>query len=163
MLPLSLLLIDRKGVPASVLMAMAALESNNGKSQLSSKYNNYFGIKAKTGQNAAILPTKEIIKGKEVTINQAFAAYSSPSQSAKAFVSLLNSPIYKEALKAKGTQNIIREIVKSGYATANPDIYASLAMQAYSRYNSNKYKVFAAVALPIAVITAIIVSQNKGN
>lgn len=37
--------MERSGIPASVTMAQAVLESGWGRSTLSSKYNNYFGIK----------------------------------------------------------------------------------------------------------------------
>ena len=45
--------MGRSGIPASIKMAQALLESNNGNSQLAHKSNNHFGIKCKsnwTGQ-----------------------------------------------------------------------------------------------------------------
>ena len=37
--------MERTGVPASIKLAQGILESNSGRSELSSKYNNHFGIK----------------------------------------------------------------------------------------------------------------------
>lgn len=41
--------MNRSGIPASIKMAQACLESANGNSELSRKSNNHFGIKCKTG------------------------------------------------------------------------------------------------------------------
>ena len=51
----------KSGVLPSVTISQAILESNCGKSELSAKYNNYFGIKASVGWNGKIatFSTKE--------------------------------------------------------------------------------------------------------
>ena len=51
----------KNGVLPSVTISQAILESNWGKSELSAKYNNYFGIKASAGWNGKIatFSTKE--------------------------------------------------------------------------------------------------------
>lgn len=41
--------MGRSGIPASIKMAQAILESGNGNSELSRKSNNHFGIKCKSG------------------------------------------------------------------------------------------------------------------
>jgi hypothetical protein len=41
--------MGRSGIPASIKMAQAVLESGNGNSELARKSNNHFGIKCKTG------------------------------------------------------------------------------------------------------------------
>ena len=40
--------MNRSGIPASITMAQACLESANGNSELSRKSNNHFGIKCKS-------------------------------------------------------------------------------------------------------------------
>ena len=40
--------MHRSGIPASITMAQACLESDNGNSELSKKSNNHFGIKCKS-------------------------------------------------------------------------------------------------------------------
>ena len=40
--------MQRTGIPASITLAQACLESGNGNSQLSKKSNNHFGIKCKS-------------------------------------------------------------------------------------------------------------------
>jgi flagellum-specific peptidoglycan hydrolase FlgJ len=47
------------GVPASVTIAQAALESGWGKSQLATICNNYFGVKAREGEAYREFPTTE--------------------------------------------------------------------------------------------------------
>lgn len=162
MLPISLLLINKKGVPAEVIMAMAALESGNGKSQLSKNQNNYFGIKARSGQSGHTYPTKEIINGKEVTINANFAVYKSPTESAQAFVNLLNNSRYRDALKEKGTKAIIKKIVASGYATMDPETYANAAIGAFNADKQNKIKILTVAALPLLLLSLIFVLPKKG-
>ncbi len=48
---LAILEMQRTGVPASITLAQACLESSNGNSDLSRKSNNHFGIKCKTTWN----------------------------------------------------------------------------------------------------------------
>ncbi len=67
--------MGRSGIPASIKMAQAVLESGNGNSELSRKSNNHFGIKCKTGW-----------KGKRVFYddderNECFRAYNSVEES----------------------------------------------------------------------------------
>lgn len=60
------------GVPASLTLAQAALESNWGKSKLATESKNLFGIKNKRGKN---YKTKEFIRGNWYTVNAPFAVY----------------------------------------------------------------------------------------
>src|SRR5690606_17940925 len=45
--------MGRSGIPASIKMAQAVLESGNGNSELSRKSNNHFGIKCKSNWKGA--------------------------------------------------------------------------------------------------------------
>ena len=76
------------GVPASVTLAQAALETGWGSSTLSSKYNNYFGIKCnKTNhspyQNGCVdmLTTEYDASGRPYQIVDTFRTYSSVANS----------------------------------------------------------------------------------
>lgn len=102
------------------IIAAAALESGMGTSQLASKYNNFFGRKPeKTWKGKSIvLPTKEFIQGKWVTINQPFKWYDSPEQGFKDYVRLLTlSKRYAKVPLQKTAADQFKEIQAAGYAT----------------------------------------------
>ena len=79
----------KSGVLPSVTISQAILESNCGKSELSAKYNNYFGIKASVGWNGKIatFSTKENYND---TIKANFRAYDSLEESVNDFGNFLN-------------------------------------------------------------------------
>lgn len=63
------------GFPVGVAVAQAALESAWGKSELSQKANNYFGIKAHGDAESVSMATTEVVNGKVVKTQARFAAY----------------------------------------------------------------------------------------
>ena len=79
----------KSGVLPSVTISQAILESNWGKSELSAKYNNYFGIKASVGWNGKIatFSTKENYND---TIKANFRAYDSLEESVNDLGNFLN-------------------------------------------------------------------------
>lgn len=79
----------KSGVLPSVIISQAILESNWGKSELSAKYNNYFGIKASAGWNGEIatFSTKENYND---TIKANFRAYDSLEESVNDLGNFLN-------------------------------------------------------------------------
>src|SRR5207253_2729757 len=75
---------DRTGVPASVTIAQAILETYWGSSRLAREANNYFGIKAQTrGGSAGSIwfDVWEVIGGRNVVQSQAFRAYNTIAES----------------------------------------------------------------------------------
>src|SRR6266567_4307245 len=66
-----------RGLPAGITVAQAALESNWGKSRLSTAAHNYFGIKAHGDQPFIELPTWECVNGERICIAARFARYDS--------------------------------------------------------------------------------------
>lgn len=80
---------NKSGVLPSVTISQAILESNWGKSELSDKYNNYFGIKASAGWNGKIatFSTKENYND---TIKANFRAYDSLEESVNDLGNFLN-------------------------------------------------------------------------
>lgn len=70
----------RKEYPAlfpSLAIAQAILESGNGRSELASKYNNHFGIKANSAWKGKVVSmrTKEVYDTREVTVVDGFRVY----------------------------------------------------------------------------------------
>ncbi|MBL7684899.1 MAG: glucosaminidase domain-containing protein [Deltaproteobacteria bacterium] len=64
-------------IPASVILAQAALESNWGRSAPSF---NFFGIKGAGPAGSRILWTTEIVKGKSIRVQQKFRKYHSAAE-----------------------------------------------------------------------------------
>lgn len=111
------------GIFPQTLLSQAILESNSGKSQLSSKHNNFFGIKADKSWTGAkvIMRTREVQNGKSIYIDSAFRKYATPVDSFKDYVAFLKkNPRYTKAgvFKATNFNEQIDAIAKSGYATA---------------------------------------------
>lgn len=133
---------ERTGVPASVTMAQAILESYWGSSRLASEANNYFGIKAQTRQGTAGVvwfQAWEVIGGRNVVRNEPFRAYTSPADS---FVDhgrfLVENPRYSAAMAARGdARQFAREINRAGYAT--DPAYAAKLIQLMDRYDLYRF------------------------
>ena len=74
----------KTGVPASVTLAQAILESDWGRSKLTREANNLFGIKALRGPGSAgvyEIETWEVHDGEDVTVLAAFKAYTALADS----------------------------------------------------------------------------------
>jgi flagellum-specific peptidoglycan hydrolase FlgJ len=130
--------MDRTGVPASVTIAQAILESYWGSSRLAQEANNYFGIKAQTQPGPAgvvWLDVWEVIGGRNVIQRQPFRVYNSLLES---FVDhgrfFQQNGRYASAMAARGDpRQFAREINRDGYAT-DPG-YAAKLIGLMDRYN----------------------------
>jgi len=136
------------GLFPSLMMAQAILESSGtvkgesipGASKLARVYNNFFGIKDQPGDewkgDNINIPTREVIKGKEIMINDYFRTYPDPFA---CFMDrnrfLKKNPRYEKAgvFKAKTPQEQAEALKKAGYAT-DPD-YVKLLMGIINTYN----------------------------
>ncbi|MCL4467251.1 MAG: glucosaminidase domain-containing protein [Chloroflexi bacterium] len=130
------------GVPASVTLAQAMLESDTGRSQLSQLAKNYFGIKATNGPGPAgvvTMDTWEVIKGANVTVSAAFRAYNTAAESfADHGRYLRDNSVYAEAMEhTEDAQLFAKLIHKAGYAT-DPQ-YANKLIALMDRYNLYAY------------------------
>lgn len=123
----------------SLTIAQAILESNSGKSQLAKKGNNLFGIKADsrwTGKKINF-PTKEFIKGKEITVNAYFRAYDSFAESVEDHTKFLLTKRYEKVRSSKDYEEACTEIWKAGYAT-DPK-YPNKLISIIKQYELYKY------------------------
>lgn len=122
----------KSGLFPSVTLAQSALESNFGRSELSTKYNNYFGIKAKSG--GVKLETKEYENGVEKSVLEPFKKYDSKKDSFKDYARLISTADrYKKVMEAKDYKEAITLIKDCGYAT-DPN-YASKVIEIIENYN----------------------------
>jgi len=104
------------GIPASIKMAQALLESSSGNSRLAREANNHFGIKCKsTWTGATILHDDD-------AIDECFRSYGSAEESFKDHSDFLDqSPRYQELFKLdqKDYRGWANGLQAAGYAT-NP-------------------------------------------
>ena len=133
---------DATGVPASVTIAQAILETYWGSSRLAREGNNYFGIKAQTkGGSAGSIrfDVWEVIGGRNVVQSEAFRAYNSIADS---FIDhglfFAENGRYSAAMAARDdARQFAREINRAGYAT--DPAYASKLIALMDRYNLYRY------------------------
>lgn len=142
--------------PDTVLSA-AFVESGGGRSQLSSKYNNYFGVKAGSNWKGAVvrLNTREVINGKQVMMLEPFRVYDSPEASFRDYVRLVSSPRYVRAgvTRAATPAAQIAAIKKGGYAT-DPN---------YVEVLTRILRASGAAAGALGVIAAIVIAYTLIN
>lgn len=135
------------GVPASITIAQAALESNWGRSGLSVKALNFFGIKGKGPAGSVTMPTAEYVGGKRIAVNAAFRVYKSMEQSCEDHARLIATatwsksglPIYAEAMKHTKEPRKFAAALEGVYAT-DPE-YAEKLWDLMDRYELQQYDV----------------------
>jgi hypothetical protein len=104
-------------VPASVTVAQWAVESAWG-AAMPPGSNNPFGIKAVGDQPAVESPTREVIKGENVTITARFRAFDSLTQAFDEHGRLLaTAPVYKDAMKQADNPEAFADALTGVYAT----------------------------------------------
>lgn len=125
----------------SITIGQASLESNWGRSDLSSKYNNLFGIKATKSWKGKTVKMKTSENYKN-TVMATFRVYPSKKDSLDDYAEFLkNNKRYKEngVFKAVDYINQAKTIGKAGYSTkqdkAGENVYADLLIQIIQEYN----------------------------
>ena len=139
------------GVPASITLAQAILESGWGKHHIGDA-NNYFGVKAQVVKSKVVygdiatgyvqVPTREHINNKNITINAYFRKYADMEGSFTDHgMFLRNNPRYHAALdayaKTKDADEFARGLQNAGYAT-DPH-YAELLISIMKKHNLYQY------------------------
>jgi uncharacterized protein YraI len=138
------------GVPASVTIAQAILESGWGRSGLSTRDRNYFGIKCFDGRYGTIASgchsykTQECTKaGKCFNTTATFRSYSSMTNSFRDHGNFLKvNSRYKPAFSyTKDANKFIWNVWKAGYAT-DPNYYTKITgiMSANKLYQYDTWK-----------------------
>ena len=131
---------DMGGFFPSVLIAQAAIESNWGRSTLSAKHNNFFGIKAgKSWKGKTVnMRTGEVFDGRNVTITSNFRVYDSLADSIRDRNRLLRTARYKTVEPAATPKAQAQAIKDSGYCTATnyvESIMATIAANKLTMYD----------------------------
>lgn len=138
MAPIATKYSEDYGLYASVTLAQAAIESDYGRSELATTYNNYFGIKAHGNNQSVSLKTTEYEDGKEVTITDGFSVYPSADRCFLDYARLLGlGSTYASVRQASSPQEAAWAVQTSGYAT-DPS-YAEKIISIINEYDLTKY------------------------
>ncbi|MFI7603211.1 sporangiospore maturation cell wall hydrolase GsmA [Actinoplanes sp. NPDC049681] len=138
------------GVPPSVTMAQAILESGWGRSSLSAVDKNYFGIKCQNGYYGKLANGCHVVRTQECTkagncfsTSAAFRTYSSQANSFRDHGNFLRvNPRYKPAFAyTKNANKFIWNVWKAGYAT-DPNYYTKVTgiMASWNLYQYDTWK-----------------------
>ncbi|MGN7472315.1 glycoside hydrolase family 73 protein [Brevibacillus sp. SAFN-007a] len=109
-------------VPASLTIAQAILESNWGKSSLTVKANNLFGIKGIGPAGSVQMPTTEYVNGSQVKTNANFRVYNSWAESIADHSALIlngtrDKPTRYHGVLGADYKTACQMIKEGGYAT----------------------------------------------
>lgn len=143
MAPYAQELQQKYGILASISLAQAAHESNWNNSELSSKYHNFYGVKAGPTQKSVKLPTSEFVNNQWVTVDAPFRVYDSWQQSMLDHTLLMmrgttESPQrYYYVLHAKNYVAAANALVKAGYAT--DPAYATRVINIIKTYRLDRF------------------------
>jgi flagellum-specific peptidoglycan hydrolase FlgJ len=135
---------QKSGVPASVTIAQAILESDWGRSRLATEAKNLFGIKAFGRPGTAGIytaPTWEVSGGQNVTVAAAFRAYNTLEDSIEDHGNWFHDNArYWPALAVKDdARAFARAIHAAGYAT--DPAYAPKLIALMDRFNLYQYDI----------------------
>jgi flagellar protein FlgJ len=109
--------IQRKyQVPAGVVIAQSALESNWGRSVVG---NAYFGVKGRAPSgDSTTFTTHEVINSKAIKIDDAFRAYGSYEDAADDYAQMLrNNPRFRSSFLYTRSSQFANALASNGYAT----------------------------------------------
>ena len=103
------------------ILAQAILESAWGKSQLATKYNNFFGMK--TGRSwkgeKAELSTKEEINGKLITVKGTFRAYPDIESGIAGYFDFIKAKRYANLKETSNYVEYATKLKEDGWATSS--------------------------------------------
>lgn len=136
------------GIPASITIAQAILESGWGQSALARQANNFFGIKATAHLDPskyAAFETSEFVDGRKTSIVAKFARYASPADSFAAHARLIaDSWRYKSAMSYCAKPELFAHALQQcGYSTLEDaegnHIYAQRLMELVNEFDLTQY------------------------
>ncbi len=129
----------------SIMMSQTILETGWGQSELATKANNFFGVKADASWKGAKYTalTNEVINGKTVQVMADFRKYNSQAESLKDYVTKIKTTMNGSANRYQGAwrsnaktyQNAAKALQAGGYAT-DPD-YATKLIERIDKYKLN--------------------------
>jgi flagellum-specific peptidoglycan hydrolase FlgJ len=143
----------RYGVPASVTIAQAIVESGWGRSHLASRDHNLFGIKGTGPAGRDLHPAQEYENGQTVTRTNSFRVYHSAAESIDDHGRhLATSKYYKQAMAGRQDPDSFAAALTGIYAT-DPE-YGTKLIDLMRRYDLYHYDIAAPASAPHAATPA---------
>lgn len=128
-------------IPWKITVAQAALESNWGKSKLSTEWNNYFWIKSFWKWPSVNFNTQEVVNWKTVTVNDWFKAFWDMKDSFIGYANFLTkNQRYRSAFNFWADINPKPEYYSSNYQWYDPEKFASEIAKAWYATDPNYYQ-----------------------
>ncbi|MDO5363071.1 MAG: glucosaminidase domain-containing protein [Eubacteriales bacterium] len=124
----------------SPIIAQAILESGWGKSTLSSKYHNYFGMKCRTkwtGKSVNMTTQEEYQVGVQTTIKDNFRVYDSMKDGIKGYFEFIQLPRYSNLKGITDPLTYLETIKADGYATSST--YVKDNMKVIEQYDLTRF------------------------
>lgn len=124
----------------SAVIAQACIESGFGRSTLSAKYHNYFGLKCGSGwlgPSVNMNTKEEYTPGTLTSIRDFFRVYSSMEDGVKGYYEFIQYPRYSNLRQATTAQQYLEYIKADGYATAYT--YVTTCMRVVHQYGLTRY------------------------
>ena len=116
----------------SAIIAQAICESGWGKSRLSAKYHNYFGLKCGTlwKGGSVNMRTGEEYGGKHVTISDNFRTYSSMEEGVRGYFVFLfeGRTRYNNLIGVTDPETYLKNIKADGYATSSSYVNTNMSL-----------------------------------
>lgn len=125
---------------ASPIIAQAIIESGWGKSQLSAKYHNYFGLKcgsAWKGASVNMNTQEEYKPGVLTQISDNFRAFGSLDEGVKGYFDFISYSRYANLKGVTDPEQYVQNIKADGYATSST--YVNTIMNCIKTYNLTAY------------------------
>ena len=112
--------VQGTGLFPETVVAQMAIESGWGGSGLTTKHNNFFGVKSHGKDGGVNMQTEEEVDGKRVGQKSNFRTYASAEDSVKDYVKFIQkNPRYKKVLSAKTPEAQAEAMGNSGYSTSS--------------------------------------------
>lgn len=125
---------------ASPVIAQACVESNFGKSGLSARYHNYFGLKcgsAWKGKSVNLKTKEEYKVGTLTTIKDNFRVYDNMADGVAGYFDFINTKRYANLKLATSARQYLEYIKADGYATSST--YVNTNMTYIAKYGLTRF------------------------
>lgn len=145
----------------STVIAQAIIESNWGLSQLSLKYNNFFGMKCGSswkGKSVNMKTKEEYTKGTLTTISDNFRVYDSIEEGVKGYYDFISTKRYANLKTATTPEQYAQFLKADGYATSST--YVNTLVNTINTYKLEQYDVMNDVQPVVQPVTKTVDPLN---